>query len=135
MHTLATSGLIVIQSRRILLAFSGNKKAWYLPGGKIEQGETPIQALIREIKEELNLSIEGGDIRFYTHISAIAFGEAEQTRMEQDCFLYLNNDVFSPAGEIESIRYFDRAGYALESKQVPGVLIVMEKLKKDDLID
>jgi len=31
---------------------------WELPGGKIEQNETPEECLIREIKEELNIEIE-----------------------------------------------------------------------------
>ncbi len=35
---------------------------WEFPGGKIEKEETPVQALIREIKEELDTEIRVGDL-------------------------------------------------------------------------
>ncbi len=38
------------------------KGFWEFPGGKMEAGETPQQALIREVREELDVDIEVGEL-------------------------------------------------------------------------
>jgi 8-oxo-dGTP pyrophosphatase MutT (NUDIX family) len=134
MKQLITAGLVVVKDRKILLAFSKNKRAWYLPGGKIDDGETTLAALIREINEELSILLVKEELRFYTHISAPAFGEHPEIMMEQDCYLYNLGEMPKPNAEIEDLKYFDSNSYQTEI-QVPGVVLLMRKLKENSLID
>ena len=61
MKTVCVAAAVIRKEDRIFATQRGYGKfkgAWEFPGGKIEAGETPEQALIREIREELDSEIE-----------------------------------------------------------------------------
>lgn len=61
MKTLNVVAAIIIQNEKVFATQRGYgtfKDGWEFPGGKIEKGETPQEALKREIREELNVNIE-----------------------------------------------------------------------------
>lgn len=128
---LATAGLVVVKENKLLLAFSNNKKAWYLPGGKVDHGEDAVTALIREIEEELNVVLDRNSLEFYCHITAPAYGENTHIIMEQDCFIYELHEEIQPSNEIGAVKFFDYDMYTLEPAQVVGVLDVFDRLIKD----
>lgn len=63
MKTIEVVAAIILQGDKVFATQRGYgefKDGWEFPGGKIENGETPQQALKREIKEELTIEIEVG---------------------------------------------------------------------------
>ncbi|HEY7298532.1 MAG TPA: NUDIX domain-containing protein [Xanthobacteraceae bacterium] len=53
--TLGVRALVIDEQRRILLVQHSYVRGWHLPGGGVEPGETLIDALIRELREEANI--------------------------------------------------------------------------------
>lgn len=56
------------------------KGGWEFPGGKIEENESPENALIREIKEELDTTITVGEL-----ITTVEY-EYPKFHLSMDCF-------------------------------------------------
>lgn len=69
--------------------FEGN---WEFPGGKIEIGETKVEALARELKEEIDINIDTECCKFYQSVSI----EFEEYVINLDTFIIkYNGDTLS----------------------------------------
>ena len=61
MKTIRVVAAIIIEKGKVFATQRGYgdfKDGWEFPGGKIDEGETPEEALVREIKEELDTEVE-----------------------------------------------------------------------------
>ena len=61
MKTIRVVAAIIIKNEKVFATQRGYgdfKGGWEFPGGKIDAGETPEEALVREIKEELDTEVE-----------------------------------------------------------------------------
>lgn len=72
------AGAILIKDRKLLLTHTQGKDFYIAPGGRIEEGETPEQCVIRELKEEINVDVKIDDIKFMGTFYAPAAGKEDQ---------------------------------------------------------
>jgi 8-oxo-dGTP pyrophosphatase MutT (NUDIX family) len=59
MYPVSVKGVLLAPEGEVVLLLN-EREEWELPGGRIELGESPVECLAREIREELNLRVRVG---------------------------------------------------------------------------
>ncbi|HCN62637.1 MAG TPA: DNA mismatch repair protein MutT [Pseudomonas sp.] len=102
------AALLIEPNGQTLLVRKRGTQAFMQPGGKIDAGEQPAEALARELHEELGLIIEPTDAVYLGNFSAPAVNEPGYT-VEAELFQVTIDEPVSPAAEIEEVRWIDPA--------------------------
>ena len=79
---------IIIKRGKIAVIYSQKHKYFKIPGGGIEQGENKIDAMIREVKEEVGLTVIAESVAEFGYVHRIQKGKHEPVFI-QDNFYYL----------------------------------------------
>lgn len=97
---------ISIQDRKVLVTLSKGKDVWYIPGGKRESDETDIQALTREVYEELSVVLKEDTVEFFGEFYAQAHGKPEGTIVRMRCYIGEYTGKLTASAEIAELDYF-----------------------------
>lgn len=103
------AALLIGSDGQTLLVRKRGTQAFMQPGGKIDAGEQPLEALARELHEELGLRIDPAVAVYLGQFSAPAANEPGFV-VEAQLFRVNINVPVTPAAEIEEVRWIDPAG-------------------------
>jgi len=127
MKTIRVVAAVIKNENKIFATARGYgefKGQWEFPGGKIEAGETPQEALVREIKEELETTIQVGDL-----IDTIEH-DYPTFHLSMDCFWCDIVEGELKLLEAESARWLSKEEL-YDVKWLPADILLIEKIKKN----
>ena len=126
MKTIRVVAAVIRKGNRIFATQRGYgefKDGWEFPGGKIEPGETPQEALVREIREELETEIRVGDLIDTIEYDYPAF------HLSMDCFWCEILEGSLELKEHEAAKWLDRESlYTVD--WLPADVGLVEKIRE-----
>ena len=130
MKTIHVVAAIIHRNGQILATQRGYgdyKDGWEFPGGKIEPGETPEDALVREIREELAM-----EVQVERHVVDVSW-DYPTFHLEMGCFLCGIVEGSPHLLEHEAARWLEPAD--IDSVAwLPADVLVVDALKEQGLV-
>ena len=132
---MAAGALFLDQDRNILMVKPAYKDYWHLPGGLVEQDESPYAACVREVREETGLEMKNGRLLTVDYSSADSEGRTEHLEFIFYGGLLENaaiKKIQCPEGEIEKYGFIPENGLSDHTvKRIADRIVYSLKALKD----
>ena len=116
------SAWILVENRKVLSTRSEGKDTYYIPGGKVEADESDLEAVVREIKEELSIDLDPEQTEQVGVFETQAHGKPEGTIVRMTCFSGPFSGEVAPAAEIAEVVWITHADKD-KSSPVDGLIL------------
>jgi 8-oxo-dGTP diphosphatase len=100
---------IHLKDGQVLGTRSRGKDTYYLPGGKREPGESDVETLVREIREELSVEIDAASAEHLGTFEAQAHGHTSGVTVRMTCYTASFTGELAAASEIEELAWLTTA--------------------------
>lgn len=130
------AGGVLIKDRKVLAGRNKGKIFFLTPGGGVEKGETPKQTLVRELIEEVQITVREEDLEEFGIFYAPSAGH-EESILRMDVFLVKNWEDQEPKADSEVEELVWLTSSVPEDITVGSILehYIIPQLKSADLID
>ncbi|CAH1531663.1 DNA mismatch repair protein MutT [Vibrio owensii] len=98
---------IIIKDGALLVLRSKGKDTFYAPGGKLDSGETPKQALCRELQEEVSIAVKEDALTLFGCFEAPAHDKDGITLVMDVFFVNDYSGEVVASNEIEECQWVD----------------------------
>lgn len=132
MEPIVVSALALVRDRRLLMVTARGRDVLYLPGGKVEPGESGVDAVIREAREEVSVGLDPASVRELFTVSEQAHGEPEGRLVEMTMFSATTSDEPRPSAEVGSLSWVTTADAA---RCPPAGVATLRRMSSLGLID
>jgi len=129
---LLVSAIALVRDRRVLMVTARGREVYYMPGGKIDAGETAAEAAAREAFEEVALELDPASLDELFEVVTQAHGEPDGRLVRMRVFKTETDAAPTPSAEVGSLHWVTTADL---DRCPPAGREVLTRLAATGLID